>query len=215
MKKVLSLLLAFVFLQVQTFALSGGPFGNTGLNNIVGTYAGVFSGLSGTLTNPVTGATTTASGTNSLGIFVMGVPSADLATGTVALFIEGVFYQGGILGLADPGEQKIVGISQAIHLSDIFTDQIFGNTIDFDSRADGQFTAEIDSTSGRIQGTGAFGVQVLDPTGNFGGFFFFGSSSFLPAGTLDFVVDGFLQSNEVIKPGATSLAALLNNGGTN
>jgi len=215
MKKVLSLLLAFVFLHVQSWALSGGPFGNSGQNSIVGTYAGVFSGLSGTLTNPTTGATTKATGTNSLGIFVMGVPQTDLATGTVALFVEGFFYQGGILGLADPDKQIIVGISQAIHLSDVFTDDVFGNLIQFDSRADGAFKAEIDSTTGRIQGTGNFGVQVLDPTGVNGGFFFFGGSSFVAAGSLDFVVEGFLQSSTVIAPDPTSLASLLNNGGTN
>lgn len=214
MKKVLSLLLAFVFLHVQSWALSGGPFGSQGRNSISGTYAGVFTGVSGTLTNPTTGATTMATGTNSIGIFVMGVPTTNLASGTVALFVEGFFYQGGILGIADPDKQMIYGVSQAIHLSDIFTDNVFGNSIQFDSRADGAFKAEVNQTTGRIQGTGSFGVQVLDPTG-VGGGFFFGGSSFVNAGKLSFVVEGWLQSGEVISPDKTSLASLLNNGGTN
>jgi hypothetical protein len=225
--RVLSFLLAFVFLQVETWALSGGPQygGNTAA--VAGTYAGVFSGISGTAValDPTAGfELVDADGSNALGLFVIGVPQTDIGQGTAALFFEGSFYQGGILGIADPKKQTISGVIQCV--------QVTGRTnyvgyyyneqsISFGSRADGTIKCDIENqgiTMGtRLNGDGVFTVTALtdeavvipDPL----------NPAVLiqqqvPKGTLKFKVDGFKQSDEVVFPNLDSTAALLNGTGT-
>jgi len=230
MKKVLSLLLVFVFLQVQTFALSGGPQYGGNQAAVAGTYAGVFTGLSGTATAISTGTVLVDGvGSNALGLFVIGVPQTDIAQGTVALFFEGTFYQGGILGIADPNDQTFSGVCQAIRIIELTTSTslLFGDsskTVSYDSRADGTIKADIGG--GGLQGTtlegeGLFTVTIIvstpvtipstnpllpDTTTII--------QTSVPTGTLSFTVDGFKQSQEVIFPNQDSTASLLNGTGT-
>ena len=140
MKKVLSLLVAFVFTQVQTWALSGGPVYGGNAAAVSGTYAGVFTGLAGTAVNNGVNPLVDSTGSNSVGLFVVGVPQTDIALGTMAVFAQGTFYQGGILAVADPNKQTITGICQGIHITTLtqFTDLFFtgttSKTVNYDSR---------------------------------------------------------------------------------
>ena len=149
MKKVLSLLVAFVFMQVQTWALSGGPKYGGNQASVSGTYAGVFTGIGGTALALGTGVLVDSAGTNAVGLFVIGVPITDVANGTMALFFEGAFFQGGILGIADPNKQTLTGVAQGIHITELttLTDFFFTGqtrqTVNYDSRADGTIKAEI------------------------------------------------------------------------
>lgn len=201
MKNILSLLVAFVFVQTQCWALSGGPHYGGNTTAVSGTYAGVFTGISSTAA-PVAGA---VPGANSLGVFVIGVPITDLARGSIALFAEGVFYQGGIFAIVDPNKQKLSGIAQMVHLASVDSSTT-SLAFTYDSRADGTIEAEISSDASQsgstagttLSGTGLFTVANLSLV----------DFSFNPSGTLSFTVEGFKQSNEVIFP-SNSVADLL------
>jgi hypothetical protein len=231
MKKILSLLLTFVFLQVQTFALSGGPQYGGNQAAVAGTYAGVFTGLSGTAIALGDGTVLVDGvGSNALGMFVIGVPQTDVAQGTLALFFEGAFFQGGIIGIADPNKQTLSGVCQAIHITELstFSSIFFGESfrsVTYDSRADGTIKAKIEGGGLQgtvLKGTGVFTVTIIvdtpvtipDPN-NPGEFITTVIQSSVPTGTLSFTVDGFKQSAEVVFPNQDSTAALLNGTGTN
>jgi hypothetical protein len=227
MNRTLSCLLAFVFLQVETWALSGGPQygGNTAA--VAGTYAGVFSGISGTAIalDPTAGfELVDADGSNALGLFVLGVPQTDIGQGTAALFFEGSFYQGGILGIADPKKQTISGVIQCVQVTGRTTyDDFFfyGESLTFGARADGTIKADIENqgiTMGtRLNGEGVFTVTALTddvvviPDPDNPALFI---QQQVPKGTLKFKLDGFKQSDEVVFPNLDSTAALLNGTGT-
>src|SRR5687768_1508213 len=73
MQRVLSLLLAFTFLQTQSWALSGGPnYGGAG-QSIIGTYAGVL--LPDLEAAALTGGLVQLD-QNALGLFAIGIPSS-------------------------------------------------------------------------------------------------------------------------------------------
>ena len=230
MKKVLSLLVAFVFMQVQTWALSGGPQYGGDQASVTGTYAGVFTGIGGTAVNLGTGTLVDSAGTNAVGLFVIGVPVTDVANGSLALFFEGAFFQGGIIGIADPNKKTLTGVCQGVHITQLstFTDLFFGQTaktVNYDSRADGTIKASIENTGINgitLVGTGSFTVSIIVstpvtfPDPNNPGFFITTVvQSSVPTGTLSFTVDGFKQSDTVVQPAADSIANLLNGGGTN
>ncbi len=229
MKKVLSLLVAFVLMQVQTWALSGGPVYGGSSAAVTGTYAGVFTGVGGTAIDLTgTGILVDAAGTNALGLFVLGVPATDLAVGTFGLFFEGIFFQGGMLGIVDPNKQTLSGVAQGVHVTQLtsFTDLFFGTSsksVNFDSTADGTIKAKLGlggNAAITLIGTGAFTVskivttQVTIPDPNFPGFFItVPVQNSIPQGTLSFTVDGFKQSATIVKPAADSIANLLNGQG--
>ena len=229
MKKVLSLLIAFVLMQVQTWALSGGPVYGGNQASVTGTYAGVFTGIGGTAINLGAGTLVDSAGTNAVGLFVIGVPATDVANGSLALFFEGAFFQGGIIGIANPNKKTLTGVCQGVHITQLstFTDLFFGQTaktVNYDSRADGTIKANIEDTGiGGITllGTGSFTVSIIVstpitfPDPNNPGFFITTVvQSSVPTGTLSFTVDGFKQSAIVVTPAADSIAKLLNGGGT-
>jgi hypothetical protein len=106
MKKVLSLLIAFVFLQVQTWALSGGPNYSpqaTFPNSIIGTYGGVMIPTSSTNTTVSTSAT-------SIGLFSLAVTQSNLATGAAIIFVRGTAFIGQIAAMADADKKTIQGV---------------------------------------------------------------------------------------------------------
>ncbi len=128
MNRVLSLLLAFIFLHTQAWALSGGPvFGGTAQTSLIGTYAGAllptaepeFTDPAPTAP-PAPGAppappAPTDPGTdntqfNGLGLFTLSVPDTGLGTGTFVYFSEGRTFTGTITGLADPERQTLIGL---------------------------------------------------------------------------------------------------------
>ncbi len=116
MKKVFSLLLAFVFLQTQTWALGGGPQGTGGGAALVGTYAGVLIPVS--QTKPlVVGAQSSAS----IGLFVVAVPATGVAKGAAVAFVDGIAFIGDMTGIADSRKQTLVGIVEGVSNFDVIT----------------------------------------------------------------------------------------------
>ena len=201
MKKVLSLLLVFVFLQTQSWALSGGPtYGGTATTSLVGTYSGV-------LTGPV----------NALGIFVVGIQEVGPAQGDFSIFIGGIFYSGQIIGIADPQESTFKGVldAQRVSQSSFATDVFFGfssGSQTVQGIASGLVDATIEDTGGvtsglagtRMVGTAQVEAQefepaqsttVIDPNTGAATATTTGGK-FVPVASLSFVVDGFKQSAE-------------------
>ena len=99
MKKLLSLLMCYVFLQAETFALRGGPGGNTKLS---GGYSGVFT--------PTTGGT-------DLGLFLLNATSQGASVGQIVIFSNSLagsfFYSGSLTGLVSPVSGKFTGVFSA------------------------------------------------------------------------------------------------------
>lgn len=103
MKRVLSLLMAFVFLQVQTWALSGGPYGSeVSGGTLTGTYAGVLVPQD-----------VVAGGSASIGLFTLVQPDAGLTTGTISVFVNGAAFSGSIQGVMDPKDGAFNGVIDA------------------------------------------------------------------------------------------------------
>ena len=116
MKKVLSLLLAFVFLQTQTWAIGGGPQGTGGGAALVGTYAGVLIPVSQTKPLVVGGQSSA-----SIGLFVVSVPAVNVAKGAVIAFVDGIAFIGDVTAIADPKKQTLVGVVEGISTNDVIT----------------------------------------------------------------------------------------------
>lgn len=109
MKKVLSSLMAFVVLQAQSYALSGGPvFGGTATLNVVGTYAGVL--VPDAVSDDVNARTSAAS----IGLFSLGVPESGPSVGSAIVFVDGIAFNGAIIGVADPGNGRLRGVIDAL-----------------------------------------------------------------------------------------------------
>ncbi len=190
MKAVLAVLLSFVFIQTQTFALSGGPNYPGATGSFAGTYAGTF---------------VPTVGSNALGVFVLGVPLKDIAEGVSYAFSEGSFYQGGMVGIVDPDQATFNGLLKLVRLSSVSTAGSGTLSFSFDATADGFITMDFDTATpdDRLSGTAHTEVKEFD----------FTTGKFVPAGTLDFSVDGFRQSLEIVKP-TNAIVTLLLNGST-
>jgi len=188
MKKVLSLLVAYVFFQTQSWALVGGPVYPGGNLSLIGTYAGVLipdspqtgTSLSGKALAPTV---------TSIGLFTLSVPSLGLASGTTVFFVNGDPYTGTISGVADPDKSTLVGIVKTT--SDFFfTDTAFPGQ-QFFIFATGNIQADIfsnstvqtggqTSTSTRILGTSTVSVSGGGPGYD---------------GAFTYIVDGFKQDS--------------------
>jgi hypothetical protein len=107
MKSVLALLISFVFIEAQAFALSGGPV-FPGNQQIQGEYAGVL--IPDTSFVPAAGV---ATDTNALGLFDLNIPQTGLATGTFLMFSQGRVFTGTINAFGDPDSAEVQGILQA------------------------------------------------------------------------------------------------------
>lgn len=166
MKKVLSLLLAYIFLQTQTWALSGGPVFSSGSSvvlSVIGTYAGVLlpeeidtEGALGTGT-PATATSDQDSTSTSIGLFSLGVPEAGPATGAMIVFVEGTAFNGNITGVVDPGTGVFRAIIDATSTYSIITlvpsgidasGNVTFNTVDTFVFAQGSMEADIISLGG-------------------------------------------------------------------
>jgi len=200
MKKVLSLLLLFVFFQTQAWALSGGPsFTGGTTTTLIGTYSGV-------LTGPV----------NALGIFVVGIPEVGPATGDCSIFLAGAFYGGSIIGIGDPQDATFQGVIDAERVSSVsfFSDPFFGTQsgsrtvqgiasglVDASVTQEGGVNAGLAGT--RMTGTAHVDAREFDPgsttttgTGTGATTTTTTGGTYKLVGSEDFVVDGFKQSNE-------------------
>lgn len=112
MKKILSLLLCYVFLQTETFALRGGPGGNKKLS---GAYSGVM---------------TQTGGGSDIGLFLLNASSTGASSGQIAFFSQSssttgrvgigpiglstgggsYFYSGTMTGLTNPNSGDFTGV---------------------------------------------------------------------------------------------------------
>ena len=190
MKKVLSLLLAFVFLDVQTWALSGGPsYTGGGLGNaVIGTYAGVLlpKTVNRIFQNPAfTGKIDDA---NTLGLFIVGVAKVGAATGNFLFFQDGEAYFGAIVGFVDPANGKFTGLSSGAAA----TNQ-GGSEFLSPFSAVGNVKAVIAPSGGnvaglRLKGTAFFQLQGFAPDSSPNGV----GLTVLRENT--FLIDGFKQS---------------------
>ena len=98
MKKLLSLLMCYVFLQTETFAMRGGP-GGQAAKPILGAYTGVM------LDN---------SGTTDIGMFILAAIKNGASTGQVAFFSENAalfdYYVGDLTGVSDVAKGIFYGV---------------------------------------------------------------------------------------------------------
>lgn len=216
MKKVLSLLLSYAFLQAQTFALGGGPGGGLPIGSLVGTYSGVM--IPDTQTNP-----SPVESSASIGLFSVGVPQAGLATGSAVVFVNGIAYLGDVSAVADPKYASLVGIVEATSSNQVTTRvptvDANGNIVYQDVTssiyaqgnlktkivAEGSPTAGTTSTAGllRLQGTATLDLYTSLNT----------DASPDVINTVTFQVEGFKQSDSVGVAGNANGGN--NNGGGN
>lgn len=150
MKKVLSLLVAFVFLQVQSWALSGGPDysrlngGTSGNPSIIGTYGGVLIPTSASAA-PATPQPA------SVGVFSISVPETGVSAGVAIMFVNGVAFIGNVAGMADVDNQSIQGLIAGESNFKVSITGAGGTTQQYSISAQGSFKAKV------LEGdTGAF-----------------------------------------------------------
>lgn len=199
MKKVLSLLVCFVFLQTQSWALSGGPvFGAGDAAAISGTYAGVLLPDTSVLETP---GSLLQLDPNALGLFSLGIPTVGVASGAAAIFNRGEVFTGTIVGVADPGEGTLKALVEMSAIRIITVEVAAGSAVGAfgsDIRAVGKLEAEITGESSAVAGTSSAqrieGTAVLntfsDSNRNADG-------TPIISGLVAFVVDGFKQSEDV------------------
>ena len=101
MKKLLSLLMCYVFLQAETFALRGGP-NSAGGAKVVGFYSGVM---------------VETSGTGDVGLFLLNAAAGGASNGQMVIYTASGVQAGGynctIIGLSDTsrgGSGKFIGV---------------------------------------------------------------------------------------------------------
>ena len=207
MKKILSVLLVFVFLQVQSRAFAP-DYGGLGLNP-VGTYGG---------TLVPSGATTTSAGgvssADSLGLFSLGVPQVGLSTGNFAVFIQGGAYIGDIIGYVDPSTQ---GYSAILSGKSTFTVEVPFYTFNPGPPPTETvtFTPETISVSGSMDAkfsqsetpTATGLTTLLTGTATLINFLFVNNNdgSPIPSTTQTFQVNGVLQSGSTVSPSTITL----------
>lgn len=107
MKRLLSLLMCYVFLQAETFALRGGP-GGTGNSQLLGSYSAILL-----QTSPLFDLSGRQVGTepgNGLGLVTITVPSVGPAVGNFLLFDSqsSDSFLGRINGLSNPATGQLI-----------------------------------------------------------------------------------------------------------
>ena len=177
MKKLLPILLCYVLMTTQVYAISGGPvFGGSGIDPI-GTYSGVIivkavkdfvldPDTGSTIIDPTTGQakTTTDDSTVSLGLFSLGVPTVSVATGAFIQFVNGDVFTGNIVASVDPDSSALSGIVEGTSSYSLtFNEVVNGAAVTLveviDNSIAGKVTAQISGTragslaSARVVGT--------------------------------------------------------------
>lgn len=177
MKILLACLMCLVLTVAQTFAIDGGPdYGGAGVR-LQGTYAGVLAVIP-TVVDPGPPEVTLTD--NSLGLFTLKIPQEGLATGTSAVFRNGIFYSGTITGSADPDSAKLTAIVAA-SFKEIRAESDTGTSFEPQYDANGFFAKArivpnpnvFSSASARIRGTASLtyrnSKEPPDPNGESGG----------------------------------------------
>ena len=181
MRILLASLMCLVLFESECFALKGGPIFTGSRVSTIGTYAGLL---------------VPRAVDNSLGIFTATVPQTGVATGTVALFRNGIFYPGTIQAIADPDSGAFTGVcSSSFDITFTSSEDPVSHTttktvVTFN--ANGSVNAKIrgsknafTSSAARITGTGAITYKTVGGDPN---------SDANSDGPVMYQVDGFKQS---------------------
>lgn len=219
MKKLLPILLCYLLMTSQVFAISGGPiFGGSGISPI-GVYSGVITvtSVKDFINDPVTKApifdpntglaeTRVDPNTTSLGLFSLGVPTLNVAQGAFLQFVNGDVYIGTLTASVDPDSGQVTGVVQGeSSFQRVSTTGTTTTTISVRNSASGRLVARIAGTrqgsasSARLVGTANIIV-------NTGGGRVTGTSTFAGALIQNFslqcVVAGYRQSQVYSSVGA-------------
>ena len=200
MKKLLPLLLSYVLMQGQCFAISGGPdYGGSGHVSTTGSYSGIIQGVTeidpssgGAPAIPgdtVPGGTSGSASSNALGIFDLVVNGTTTSSGAFLLFADGVVFGGSISASVDPDSDKLSGILDGtFNFSVTDNEALVPTTTAVTATAVGMIAAKISSS-----GANAISAARLNGSANleigFGGF----NSDFSPVVSrlITFTVSGF------------------------
>jgi len=176
MKILLACLMCPVLTASQCFAISGGPVFGPSHHAIPGIYAGVLVPLP-IIINP--GPPPVTLKDNSLVLFTLSIPKVGFASGTVAVFRNGFFYPGTILGSADFDTGRLTGVVNAFFQT---MAEIGGTTFIFEFDANGRFVNTRINKS-RISGKAsiAYSNDAGDPAGDSGGPIFYSVRGFKQA----------------------------------
>jgi hypothetical protein len=212
MKKVLSLLLVFVFLKAQALALSGGPvFSDSTIASYIGTYSGVLVPT----TVDISGGTQSGGSSASVGLFSIAQPDTGFASGTLLLFVDGAPFSGTLTGVIDPDTGRLSGVIDA---ASTFTVVVPGTTTtvngvttttpsqSYSVQANGNLDAEV-AIFGVATNVGATSVTPSRLTGTASiDIFFTIRNDGTPnvSKTATFEVEGFKQSDTATTTGAVA-----------
>jgi hypothetical protein len=201
MNKVLSLLMAFVFLNATSWAFPPNYAGETGgvsAANLAGVYSGVLvpSGAS---------ATPGTNGAISLGIFAIGIPgtgaSTVLAQGAGVLFSAGAGYNLTLNGVLDPVTSTLSAIIEGVSnftVTEMMTSPTgVVTTLTFSIFAEGALTAKISASQAKnlaVTGPNTAGAAQINGTGNVQTFSTVGTTGPIISSTILFAVTGFQSS---------------------
>ena len=177
MKKILPILLCYILMTSQVFAISGGPVygGGSGLNP-TGTYSGVIIvnqelDFDNPVVDPVTGTLipSTVADVNAIGLFDLGVPTVSVATGSFILFVNGIVYTGTITASVNPDTDQLSGIVNGTFPFSVttFTENADGTVTSVSSSvaalANGKITAGISGTrQGALSSASLAGTAEID-----------------------------------------------------
>ncbi len=212
-KKVFPLLLSYVFVTTQCWAISGGPnYGSGSSLNTVGSYSGSLIGdtesdaatsqpsIPGDKQPSETSANTTAS--NALGLFDLVVPGVGNASGNFLLFADGTVFGGTIEASVDPDSGVLRGVVQGTFNFNLTTIGTTGTTATtaVTATAAGGINAKVSAAHGsnsteRLNGTadlevnfGQYDTSTLEP---------------IVERVITFTVIGFQQSTTAATSAAT------------
>lgn len=205
MKQLLPILLCYVLMTSQVFAISGGPvFGSDSINP-VGTYSGVIQGLTegvSSATTPFTGSATTDINTQNngqlvpstaLGLFNLSVPGTGTASGTFLLFSRGSTFTGTIQASIDIDSNKFYGLVSGAQYEQRGNSDDGTPTLVEVAYAAGRIIGRVNgsskraTSSARIAGDAFLTVTFLDATAD-------ATTGQRPSTPLNCSVSGFRQS---------------------
>ena len=222
MKKLFPLLLSYVLMSTQCYAISGGPvFGGGQSVNVIGSYSGTILGVSQSSTDqgpaipgeaPGTAADSSSTASNALGLFDLTVPGVSTATGAFVLFASGRIFGGNISASVDPDTAKLSGI-----LNGSFNFSVTSFDATGTATADAVTASAVGSINANIRSTGISSFTTARLTGtaflevNFGQV---DANTFAPviAQTISFTVSGFQQTSAASAASTVSSLTTLTGG---
>ena len=214
-KKVFPLLLSYVFLTTQCWAISGGPDYGRGTVSTIGLYSGTLAGLTETDASTVgpsipgdtlpPPASSTTANSNAIGLFDLTVPQTGTATGTFLLFADGRIFTGTIDGSVDPDTDTLQGIVQGTFDFTLSTFDSTGASVStaVTAQAVGMINAKIKGTktssnvAARLTGTSFLDINfgTVDAT----------TLAPVIARVIQFSVNGFQQSANTTAASASTI----------